>query len=157
MLDNIVILPVNPLKKMPFHYLLHHAVIRQDKVTIKLCIVFDGSIRSAADTSPLIDCLKTSPNLVSKPFNILMKFYWNLIAVITDTEKVFLMIGIHKVDQDMLRFLWFKESTNTDSEVIHLRFTRLVFKLQPSPATLGSVILLSMKYSNQNFIRSLCG
>ena len=50
----------------------------------------------------------------------------------------------------MLRFLWFKESTNVDSEVIHLRFMRLVFGLQPSPAILGSVISHHLsKYETQ--------
>ena len=124
------ILPGNPcLNKMLFHYLPHRAVIRQDKATTKLRIVYDDSARSATDSLSLNDCLNTGPNLIPKLFNILIKFRRNLIAVTADIEKAFLMIGIHKADRDMLRFLWFKEATNADSEIIHLRFTRLIFGL----------------------------
>ena len=50
------------------------------------------------------------------------------------------MIAINHWDSDMLRFLWFKEPTDVNSEISHFRFTRLVFGLHPSPAILGSVI-----------------
>ena len=49
------------------------------------------------------------------------------------------MISINEADRDVLRFLWFKHPNET-SEMIHLRFTRLVFGLRPSPAVLGAVI-----------------
>ena len=49
------------------------------------------------------------------------------------------MIGINEADRDVLRFLWFKHPNKT-SEMTHLRFTRLVFGLRPSPAVLGAVI-----------------
>jgi len=40
----------------------------------------------------------------------------------------------------MLRFLWLKEPFNEDSDIIELRFTRLVFGLKPSPAILGTIL-----------------
>ena len=57
-----------------------------------------------------------------------------------DIEKAFLMVGISKPDQDALWFLWVEDPKNSASEVIHLRFTRLVFGLRSSPAVLGAVI-----------------
>ena len=50
------------------------------------------------------------------------------------------MVGISETDKDMLRFLWFKDPGDLNSEIEHLRFTRLVFGLRPSPAILGSTI-----------------
>jgi hypothetical protein len=40
----------------------------------------------------------------------------------------------------MLRFIWFSDPSNLDSEIQHFRFTRLVFGLRPSPAILGSIL-----------------
>ena len=53
-------------------------------------------------------------------------------ALAADIEKAFLMIGIDKDDRDKLLFLWFKDPFNSDAEVIHLRFNKLVFGLRPS-------------------------
>ena len=57
-----------------------------------------------------------------------------------DIEKAFLMIEIKQSDRDMLRFLWLKSPHDVESDVLELRFTRLVFGLRPSPAILGCVI-----------------
>ena len=87
------------------HYLPHHGVIRQDKQTTKLRIVYNGSARLKADVVSLNDCLKTGPNLIPKLFNALIKFRWYLVTLTADIEKAFLMIGIVPCDRDMLRFL----------------------------------------------------
>ena len=50
------------------------------------------------------------------------------------------MVSIKPSDHNYLKFLWIKDPSKQNSEVIHLHFTRLVFGLRPSPAVLGSVI-----------------
>ena len=50
------------------------------------------------------------------------------------------MICIRERDHNVLCFLWLKQPSATTSDVIHLRFTRLVFGLHPSPAILGAII-----------------
>lgn len=75
-----------------------------------------------------------------------------------DIEKAFLMIGVHENDQDVLRFLWLKQPSTTTSDFIHLRFTRLVFGLRPSPAILGAVIthhLSKYRESQPDLIKKL--
>ena len=50
------------------------------------------------------------------------------------------MVAVNDGNRNMLRFLWLKEPNKLDSDLQHLRFTRLVFDLRPSPAILGSTI-----------------
>ena len=122
------------------HYMPHHPVIRQDKSTTKIRIVYDGSATSKDGVLSLNDCLQVGPNLIPKLFNVLIRFRCHPIALVGDIEKAFLMISIKYLDRDMLRFLWLKEPFNEHSDIIQLRFTRLVFGLKPSPAILGAVL-----------------
>ena len=50
------------------------------------------------------------------------------------------MVGINETDRDMLRFLWFKDPDDLNSEIVHLKFTHLVFGLRPSPGISTSTI-----------------
>ena len=71
----------------------------------------------------LNDCLHTRPPLHKKIFEILVRFRVYPIALAADIEKAFLMIQISEPDQDVLRFLWFKDvhaevpELNSDSEI----------------------------------------
>jgi len=122
------------------HYLPHHCVVRQDKQTTKLRIVYDGSAKTRTNPVSLNDCLKTGPNFIPKLFDVLIRFRWHLVALTADIERAFLMISISPEDRDALRFLWLKNPNDVASDILELRFTRLVFGLRPSPAILGSVI-----------------
>ena len=122
------------------HYLPHHGVVRTSSQTTKLRIVYDGSARAAGDDCSLNDCLQKGPNYIPKLFEVLIRFRFHRVAVAADIEKAFLMVGIREPDRDLLRFLWLKNPTNPQSEIVHLRFARLVFGLRPSPAILGAVI-----------------
>lgn len=122
------------------HYMPHLPVVRADRSTTKVRVVYDGSARSKESKLTLNDHLQKGPNLIPKLFDVLIRFRNHPVAVTADIEKAFLMIGIEKSDRDMLRFLWFLDPFNIHSEMIHLRFTRLVFGLRPSPAILGEVI-----------------
>ena len=126
---------------LPVHYLPHHGVVRQDSQTTKLRIVYDGSARALGDLYSLNDCLQMGPNYIPKLLNILMQFRWHRIAITADIEKAFLMVGVDPPDRDFLRFLWVKDPLKLPYEVIHFRFTRLVFGLRSSPAILGAVLL----------------
>ena len=55
------------------HYLPHHAVIRQDKETTKLRIVYDASARSGESLS-LNNCLFTGQKFEQKILDILIRF-----------------------------------------------------------------------------------
>jgi hypothetical protein len=123
------------------HYLPHHGVVRKERETSKLRVVYDGSARENQGDISINDCLDIGPNLVPKLFDILVRFRWNRVALTADIEKAFLMIGISNPDRDMLRFLWYKNPLDLNSDIEQFRFTRLVFGLRSSPAVLSSTIL----------------
>ena len=54
------------------HYLPHHAVIRHDKKTTKVRVVYDASARSNGPS--LNDCLYTVPKFHKKFLELLMRF-----------------------------------------------------------------------------------
>ena len=84
------------------HYLPHHAIIRTDKQTTKLRIVYDALAR---DNGPsLNDCLfsglKFDQNILDI-LDILLRFRTYKIALTADIEKAFLMVSILELVPDM--------------------------------------------------------
>ena len=100
------------------HYLPHHPVIRDDKNTSKVGIVFDASAKGMGPS--LNDCLYKGQQLTPLIFDILLRFRSYAIALTVDIEKAFLQISVAEEDRNYLRFLWFddvfkNEPTITDS------------------------------------------
>ena len=122
----------------PNFYLPHHGVVRQQKETTKLRIVFDGSAKTKSNLS-LNDCLAKGPNHTPLVFHILLRFRSFCVALVADVEKAFHQISIEECDRDMLRFLWYKTGTS-NPDLVHFRFCRVPFGLKSSPAILNSVI-----------------
>ena len=85
------------------HYIPHHAVIRRDKSTTRLRVVYDASAKS--DGASLNECLHAGPPLAQNIFDIMLRFRGHRIALVGDIEKAFLMVHIAEEDKDVLRFL----------------------------------------------------
>ena len=68
------------------HYLPHHPVIRQDKQTPRIRIVYDASARSNGPS--LNDTLHVGPSFGQ----YIMDIRANKVAITADIEKAFLMI-----------------------------------------------------------------
>ena len=71
-----------PRKPGQVHYLPHRPVLRKDKETTRIRAVLDASC--ALDGPFLNDCLYSGPNLLSKIFDILLRFRFN--AVLADIK-----------------------------------------------------------------------
>ena len=145
----IELVPKTQKKLQASFYLPHHGVVRQDKETIKLHIVFDGSAKTKSNLS-LNDCLAKGPNLTPLVFDILLRFHLFRVGLIADVEKAFHQISIERSDRDMPRFLWLNEDACKTS-TIHYRFCRLPFGLEPSPAILSSVIQKHLAHYSQSY------
>jgi len=87
------------------YYSPHHAVIRKDRETTKVHIVYDGSAKSSKEELSLNDCLETGDNYIPHIFDMLARFRNNLVGLTADIEKAFLMVSIKEEDRNMLCFL----------------------------------------------------
>ena len=105
----------------PVHYIPHHAVIRKDKSTTRLRIVYDASAKS--DGASLNECLPAGPALTQGIFDTMLRFRNHKVAIVGDIEKAFLMVHMAEADKDVLRFLWVDDISKPEPQVITLRFT----------------------------------
>ena len=65
------------------HYLPHREVVRMDRITTKLRVLFDASGKCPGAIS-LNDALYSGPNLLSKLFDILIWFRAHKVAITAD-------------------------------------------------------------------------
>ena len=72
----------------PIHYMPHLPVIRKERSTTKVRVVYDGST-SPGNKVSLNDCLQKGQNLVPKLLNVLIRFCNYPVALIADIEKAF--------------------------------------------------------------------
>ena len=86
-------------------YLPHHAVIKQERTTTKIRIVFDGSARTNQSLS-LNECLYNGPILLNDLAGMLMKFRIGKTAMTGDLEEAFLQVEIQESNRDYLKFIW---------------------------------------------------
>ncbi|GBM67662.1 hypothetical protein AVEN_226030-1 [Araneus ventricosus] len=117
-------------------YLPHHAVIRSDKTTNPLRIVFDGSAHEDKHLS-LNQSLYTGPNLHPNIFELLLRFRESPVAFTADVKSAFLQIELELPDRDFTRFFW-NDYLNREPYV--LNFTRVLFGLRPSPYLLAATL-----------------
>ena len=121
------------------HYLPHHCVVREDKSTTKLRIVYNAS---AKENGPEFnDCHHTGPHLTPDILDILIRFRVQPIALVADIEKAFLMIAIKKEGKDVLRFLWEDDVNSAEPKIVEYRFAQVVFGVPSSPFLLNATLL----------------
>ena len=84
-------------------YLPRKHVIREDKDTTKLKVVFDASAKR--DGPSLNDCLYPGPSLLPQLVDILMRFRLKKVVLMSDIEKAFLNVSIDPEQRNFLRFL----------------------------------------------------
>ena len=119
----------------------HHGVVRQDKETTKLRVVFrDGSAKPDNSSVSINDCLGKGPNLVPYMFDVIINFRGYPIGMVADIGKAFHQVTIAPEDRRMVRFLWFDNPSKERPEIQKYQFCRLVFGLVSSPAILTSVL-----------------
>ena len=122
------------------HYLPHHSVIRDDKDTTRVRIVFDASAKVTQNSPSLNNVLHVGPSLVPKIVDILIRFRWYRVPLIGDIEKAFLNVRVDHSDRDCLRMLWVDNIHDNNPRIIVKRFITAVFGVTSSPFLLGGTV-----------------
>lgn len=86
-------------------YLPHHGVLKEDSLTTKLRVVFDGSARTTTGQS-LNDIQMIGPVIQSELFAILVRFRKYLYVFSTDIEKMYRQVLITEEQRPLQRILW---------------------------------------------------
>lgn len=153
----IEVVPAGEVPPKTTHYLPHHAVVRRNKSTTKVRVVYDASAKRLNSPS-LNDCLLTGPKFNQLIFDRLLRFRSYKIAITADLEKAFLMVAVEEADRNVLRFIWVDDASKDSPDLIIYRFTRIVFGVSSSPFLLNATIRFHLeKYleTNESLVRGL--
>lgn len=118
------------------YFLPHRPILREDKSTTKVRMVFDASSKENHLNS-LNNCLWPGPSLNPNILDVIINFRVHNVAFCADLEKAFLQIGICEKDRDYLKFLW---CSDEQGNLRFLRFTRVPFGVTCSPFILAATI-----------------
>ena len=83
-------------------YLPHFPVVRMDKTTTKVCIVFD----CCAKTDGVSNVICAGPKLQKDLFDVLIRFRRNPVALACDIKEMYLQVEIEESDRPYFRILW---------------------------------------------------
>ena len=110
-------------------YLPHFPVVRVDKATTKVRIVFDCAAK--CNGISLNDMIHAGPKLLQGFFNVLVRFRRNSVGITCDIKEMYLQIEVKEQDQSHFRLLWRDLHPNREPDVFE--FNRLVFGKNSAP------------------------
>ncbi|XP_036140647.1 uncharacterized protein LOC118644911 [Monomorium pharaonis] len=110
------------------YYLPHHGVIRENSITTKLRVVFNGSSRTTTGIS-LNDLLHTGAKLQIDVFDVLTWFRQFQFVFTSDIEKMYRQIKVHKDDWDFQRILWIDKN----NKLITFQLSTVTYGLACAP------------------------
>ena len=112
------------------HYIQHHGVIRPEKKSTPVKIVFSSS--SVYQGHALNDYWLKGPDLLNNLFGVILRFRKKEVAVMGDISKIYHRVLIPERDQHVHRFLWRNLKTERKPDV-YVK-TVLTFGYKPAPA-----------------------
>ncbi|XP_063979917.1 uncharacterized protein LOC135163941 [Diachasmimorpha longicaudata] len=110
------------------YYLPHHAVFKEDSLTTKVRVVFDGSAKTNSAIS-LNDTLHIGPTIQEDIFSLLVRFRIHRYVVTADIEKMYRQVLIHPQDRKYQRILW----RTDDGPIKTFQLNTVTFGLSAAP------------------------
>ncbi|XP_050563300.1 uncharacterized protein LOC126912915 [Spodoptera frugiperda] len=110
-------------------YLPHHAVVRQDKLTTKVRVVYDASCKGTNGVS-LNDTLMVGPTLQADLRHIVMRWRQHPICLVADIIKMYRQIKVARSDADFQRIVWREDP---DKEIEDFRLLTVTFGTSCAP------------------------
>ena len=124
-------------------YLPHHCVVKPEKETTKVRMVFDAACKDKNGVA-LNDLMHAGPNLNPELISVLLRFRAKAVCITADIKQAFLQIGLKDADREATRFLWFNDDISYDApernEPVSYRMTRVVFGVKASPFLLAATL-----------------
>ncbi|GFW42157.1 integrase catalytic domain-containing protein [Trichonephila clavipes] len=113
----------------PTHYYIsHHGVLRPEKLTTKLRIVFNGS--SPTTTGISLNDILLKGEVKEDVFETISRFRRHKFAFITDIQKMYRQILINPDQQDLQRIIW---KHGLDAEILTYRLKTVTYGLSNTP------------------------
>ena len=101
--------------KGPVHYVSHHEVLRPEKKSTPIRIMFNSAANFKGHC--LNDYWTKRPDLLNSLFGVILRFRENAVAISGDISKMYRRILIPERDQHVHCFLWRNLETNRDPDV----------------------------------------
>ncbi|GJQ88544.1 hypothetical protein Trydic_g3631 [Trypoxylus dichotomus] len=102
----------------PHFYLPHHAIVKENSITTRLRVVFDGSAKTSSGVS-LNDTLMVGPKLQQDLFDIVCRFRLYAYVITADVAKMYRQVRINEQCMPFQRILW-RMSDKSDVEIFEL-------------------------------------
>ncbi|XP_072403248.1 uncharacterized protein [Diabrotica undecimpunctata] len=115
------------------YFLPHHCVLKEDSLTTKLRVVFDGSMKTTTQVSLndlMLKGYRTQPEL----FDILIRFRTYKFALTADIQKMFRQIKINPDQTFLLNILW-RDSPQEELQCLELQTVTYGTKSAPFLST----------------------
>lgn len=130
------------------YYLAHHAVIKATRLTTKVRVVFDASMKTDSGLS-LNDVQYTGPSLQDDIFSILLRFRKYRYVMTGDISKMYRMILINKEQRRYQRIFW---RSNSDKDIECYQLNTVTFGTASAPY-LAVRCLLQLAYENKEHFK----
>jgi len=112
-------------------YLTHFPVVKKDRSTTKVRIVFDTSAKY--NGIALNDVIYQGPKLQNNLFDVLLRFRRYPVSLACDIAEIYLRVELDPKDRTCHRFLWRDIYMNMKQKPERYEFNRLVFGINSSP------------------------
>ncbi|XP_045490597.1 uncharacterized protein LOC123690703 [Pieris rapae] len=128
-LGHMELVPTEEIYKKETVYLPHHAVVRADKSTTKIRVVFDASCRDQNGVSLNSD-LMVGPSLQPDLRHIVLRWRLHPICLVADIIKMYRQVKVTREDVDYQRLVW---RTDPTEDLQHFRLLRVTFGTASAP------------------------
>ena len=124
----IVRLPDTSAKEQGW-WLVHFPMLRPDKATTKVRVVFDGAARHQGTSLNAV--MYKGPKLQQDLIHVLLRFRRYRVAIVCDIREMYLQVQLHPDDRKYHRFVW--QDPIAGSPLEYYEFQRVVFGSSCSP------------------------
>jgi len=131
-------------------YLPHFLVVKKDRSTTKVCIIFDASARY--NGFALNDVIFQGPELQINLFDVLLRFRRYPVALTGDIAEMYLRVELDPKDRACHQFLW--RDMNMKQKPDKYEFNRLVFGINSSPFLAQFVSQFHAKHYKKQYPRA---